>query len=219
MKRTLFFAAFAAAALAAQSASALTVGSNNTGNCFPFSCLPSFNAAGVFQQVYNAANFAGPTAIAAINLFQSSPGQMDEATYSVAWYISNTAYLASSTTLSDNLGALLSDWGTVSIAGAMPTTLTIAGSTFTYDPTDGDLLLHVEVQSVTTTFDRGFFFFQADSGDSAIYRNFGGTGIRANFANALVTEFVTADVPLPAAAPLLLGGLALIVGVARRRAA
>jgi hypothetical protein len=218
MKRTLFFAAFAAAALAAQSASALTVGSYDTNNCYPFACLPTDNAAGVFQQVYNAANFAGPTAIAAINLFQGQAGEMDEATFSVAWYISNSGYLSSSTTLSANLGALLSDWGTVSIAGAMPTTLTIAGSTFTYDPTDGDLLLHVEVQSVTimTNFDS---FFQADSGVSAIYRNFDGEIIGVNSGYALVTEFVTADVPLPAAAPLLLGGLALIAGVARRRAA
>lgn len=215
------FAAIAALALlGAQPAAALTVGTYTTGNCYPFACIAEDNPAAVYQQVYNAAAFGGPVEIFGADFFQDAAGPMNSATYEISWYISATAYLNSSTTLADNLGAMLADWGSISVSGSMPAVFSISGPSFVYNPADGDLLLQVSATGITFNADYGSFF-EADDNDDQTYRNFDGDDLLANETSALVTELalepVDGAVPVPAAAPLLAAGLFGLGLAARRR--
>lgn len=200
------------------SAAALTVGTpGGTGNCLPWGCLAGAAADGRWQQVYAAGSFAGPVEISAARFPLQIDGALDGAVLSVSWHVSATAYLASSSLLADNLGALLGDWGPVSVGGASAGDFVLSGPAFAYDPAEGDLLLDVTVTSLVAA-EAGSAFWQAAEGTAETYRNFRAVGGAANVGSALVTAFTldSVAVPAPAAGPLLLAGLAGAAALRRR---
>src|SRR5687767_8158034 len=80
-------------------AATITVGVNDSGNCYPFSCGPSDDLTR-YQQVYTASAFGStPFYINSLTFFLSQEGPMDEADYTLS--LSTTS--ASVTTLSDDL--------------------------------------------------------------------------------------------------------------------
>ena len=161
MKRTML--ALAIALVATQASAAVTVGAANTGNCYPFSCFAGeFGAGAVYQQVYSASAFSGALDFNRISFYKQTGGLLDTASYSVLFSITDKAVGGLGSDLSNNLGAAQQHFGVFSLSGAMPDVLTLTGNTFHYDPTQGNLLMQVTVESVS--FDSDYSsFFQADN--------------------------------------------------------
>lgn len=197
------------------------IGANNGGNCYPFSCFASetFPAPGVtYQEVYNAGAFAGAITVDSISFRLQTAGPMDSASYQVAFYLTNRPVMGLDTTLSNNLGALLSNFGAFNISGPMPPSLTLDGANFTYDPSLGNLLMQVTVTGLTEPH-RYQSFFAADYTAidvSRIYRKADGS-TDGNVFGALQTRFNRLAVPEPTTWAMMLGGLAAIGAALRRR--
>jgi len=198
-----------------------TIGAFNGGNCYPLSCFASETnpAAGVtYQEVYRAGAFSGPISVGAVSFRQDIPGAMDSATYDISFYLTDRPVMGLDTTLSNNLGVLLSNFGSFSISGAMPLALTLDGADFTYDPSLGNLLMQVTVTGLTESHPYQSFFAADYTGNdvSRIYRKADGS-TDGNVLGALQTRFDSPTlVPEPLTWMLMIGGLAG-VGVALRR--
>jgi hypothetical protein len=201
-------------------AAVITVGSNDGGNCYPFSCFAS-DSGTTYQQVYDASQFSGLSQISAISFFRSSGGVMDSADYQIKFSTTSAAVNGLSTDWALNIGPDSSIFGNYSLSGTMPTKLTFAGTPFVYDPTAGNLLMTVQVSNAT--FSAGYdSFFMADYTGvvtSRLYAlnnsNFGVTG-----TGALVTEFQILDgsvVPEPASIAIFALGSIGMAYRARRK--
>lgn len=212
------------------SADTLTAGLWEGGNCYPFACFAS-DSATTYQMVFDGGLFGDAVTINGWQIEQDTAGGMDEASFSVAFYYAANPFGSSVTTLADNLGDLLYDWGEQEFGyendGQMYSSYSwdISGiGGFDYDPSLGDLLMHVEVVSTGSLVGYYDSFFKADYTGTDVLRNYAGGvfGTGVNEDGALVTTFtyepVDTAVPLPASAVLLasvVGGLGLY---ARRRA-
>jgi len=207
-------------AFAVVPAEAVVVGNHDSGNCYPFSCFAS-DGGSLYQQVYSADAFSEPTAINTISFFKNDPGQMDSATYDISFYTTANPVSSLSSVAADNLGTLLSVFGTYTIGGTMPDTLTFVGNAFTYDPGAGNLLMQVVARDLTVSaiYDS---FFQADYYYTGVstsrYWSYGGSPSGLTGAGALVTEFSSSGaVPEPATWALMIFGFGA-VGTAMRKA-
>ena len=221
MKRAAILAAMTLATVAAPAvAGTVTVGNYDSGNCYPVSCFAGETYGGggsLYQQVYTASAFTSPTTIGSVSFFKSSGGVMDSATYDIAFYLSPNAAGSLSTNAASNRGALLSNFGSFSVSGAMPDTLTFDGSRFTYDPSLGNLLMQVSVTGLTNSVSYSSFF-QADGSRLQTERLYQyANGETYTGGNALVTSFGAGAVPEPATWAMMIGGFGMVGGAMRRR--
>jgi hypothetical protein len=214
IQKPIFFslstATFLLASLSATPAYALsvTVGTNsNTGNCFPYSCYV-ITGNNTYQEAYASSAFpSAPITINSFDLFASMNANfgdpLDTASFDVYFSTSNFTVNALSSTFANNIGADNSLFGTFSLSGNMqPVTTFTATTPFTYDPSQGDLLMHAVRTSGTTDNSFGPFFQSDDTGSFVVSRVYGNspTGIYSP-VGALVTRFnftpATSSVPGP----------------------
>lgn len=210
---------FALATLASTSASAatsVTVGHATTGNCYPFSCMAGDSTLH-YQQIYAASSFGGAALnVDSVSFFKDYAGNMTPSTFLVSFWLTANPVNGMSSSASANEGTLLSNFGTFSLGGAMPDTLTLDGSNFVYNPTLGNLVMDVQVTSGPAA--SGYYsFFDADTSGSATMRGYGNGDHLSVGTSALVTRFNVSAVPETSTTALLAAGLGLLGVAARRR--
>ena len=203
---------------AASAKAGLVVGSNGIGNCYPFSCF-AFDGGTTYQEVYNSSAFPGAMTISSLSFF----GQPD----SVGNGMDNAKYIIELSTTSSSVGdgyplTVGTDnqvFGAFTVSGSMPSVLTFTGTPFLYDPINGNLLMQVTVDSVTSTCGEGYCsFFEADDTTAAVSRTWTGFVFGSGQGDgALVTGFDYASA-IPEPGSLSLIGCGLIgLGVFFRR--
>jgi PEP-CTERM motif len=221
MRLTKLAAAFAAASFiafvgSAAPVAAQVVGTSNSTNCYPFACF-AYDGGTQYQEVYYSAAFSGPTTIGKLSFYESHGGEMDDATYTVAFYYTHAPVDGLSESLADNEGTLISNFGKFTLGGAMPSVLSLTGSSFVYNPADGNLLMDVTVSDVTDVCAYCSSFESDYTGDvsSRAWSNSYGT---AAGANALVTGFSAgvAGIPEPSAWALMVIGVGALGARLRR---
>lgn len=191
-----------------------TIGTTNSGNCLPFGCAVS-NDLTVYQQAYFASAFSGPLSFNDISFFQYRAGAMDSATYSINFSYTNAVYPMNAATPGENVGADNTYFGTYTLSGNVPTTLSLVGNTFSYDPTQGNLLMTMYITPISTAAS-GYGYF--DSNFTAVDTareywesngsvSWDGSGLITDFSTAPVATPEPASWTLTGAGILLLGGL------------
>lgn len=208
---------FAVLALAPASQAALIVGSNDGGNCYPFSCGPG-DGLTVYQEVYDANAFPGTLAFNQISFFQWQAGSIDTATYTISFSTTTKPVMGlDGSDYTANQGADEKLFGVFNLSGTMPAVLTFTGSTFNYNPSNGNLLMTVLISGASPL--GGYnSFFQADYNGQATSRMWWPDGeISTNDTGALVTEFGTSGVPEPATYAMIGLGLAGLALFKRRK--
>jgi hypothetical protein len=215
MRKILALAAFVAILCVPTWGASIVVGAPNTApNAFPFGGAGG-GAGTVYQQAYASADFTGlgPITISSIDFFLFVPGSLAPSTYSL-YFSTITAGIdtLSDTNFSSNLGSDNTLFETESLSGAAPSTLTFAGTPFTYNPADGNLLLEILVSPGGQNAIGGVnAFYEANDGNASgvysRYHNFG-TGTTGF---GLVTEFdysaAVAQTPEPSSILLLGTGI------------
>lgn len=192
------------------------VGSNDGGNCYPFSCFAS-DGGTLYQEVYSSSAFSSPITITNLTFYQAPGfgGSMDDAYYTIDL----------STTPSNvgdgyplTVGADDQVFGTFHVSGNMPTQLTFTGTPFNYNPSNGNLLMQVTVGTVNSTVGYSSFF-EADYTGSVVSRAWNEGAGPGSGTGALVTGFNVASTPEPASFGLLACGLGALTAMLRRRKA
>jgi hypothetical protein len=231
--RNFFAAALALAAFnAPASATTITVGKADEGNCYPFSCGAT-DGITQYQQQYDKAAFNGPLTFNTLQFAQNyayGPSYgipygsiIDSASYDVSFYLSNVGYYGLSSDLQANLGTFLGKLGTFTLGGAVSSVLNLSGNTITYDPSQGHLLMNVEIFGVTQT--QGAYgtyqnFFNADGNTDVISRAWttATDGSVGNSRDALQTTFALIPAtPEPATWAMMVLGFGIAGAALRRR--
>ncbi len=129
----------------------VTVGSYDSGNCYPFMCNDSGTSSGVsidYQQAFNSAKFSGPINITTIS-WENYPFVAGDyilgGSYDFYWGYSAVG-LGLSSNLASNYNGAATYLGT-GIGGfnSGPVLTLFLGTGFTYDPSLGDLILEIVV--------------------------------------------------------------------------
>ncbi len=186
------------------SATTVVVGTGADTNCYPFVCY--FGSE--YQQVYSAAAFSSTIPINGLVFYETRPSIPEAGTFTISLSYTSTAVNALSTNLADNIG----DGSTTVFSGSLPATangklVLPFSTTFTYDPTLGNLLLTAIVTGNPT--DGWTGSFDADSsGVTSRAFNLSNGDVSTDY-RGLITGFITTptDVPLPAGLPLFATGL------------
>jgi hypothetical protein len=205
---------FGLIALAALSQAAIIIGGPPdpaTGNCFPFGCSGGTR----YQQVYNAAEFGGPTLITSITFYNTQyfPGSVAPGTYD--FYLSTTSKPVDGldTVMSNNVGGDNAHFALYVGGGSAFPSFTVSGTGFAYDPANGNLLVDIFVSNAGG----GTVFLDA--------RNGSGTGATSRMHDfgccfegwGLVTGFNVTVVPEPSTYATFAAGLAGLAFLRRRR--
>ncbi len=74
---------------------------------------------------------------------------MDSATYDISFSTTSASVGALDSTWANNIGGDSAFFGTFTLGGSMPSVLTLTGNAFNYDPTLGNLLMHVGISNLT----------------------------------------------------------------------
>lgn len=188
-------------------AGTITIGSpgDSGGNTQPFGSLVP-----TYLQVYSSSFFAAPTLITGITFTRTNVAHgvgsdvITSATY--AFSFSNTLKAVDgldNSDLNSNVGPNSESFFTGFLSGT-PSTLTITGKAFLYDPALGNLLLRIDETGGVCC---GKIFFDARNGSAAgAFSRADGFAGTAGFG--LVTTFTTGAVPEPSSLWPILSGLA-----------
>ena len=168
IRRVLFF--LSCVSVSALFGTSLTLGTNTGGNSFPFGGNGTR-----YQEAYASSYFPGPIAITAISFFGGG-GNLYAGTYQVSLStITTSVNSLSNTNFNSNLGANNTMFATVALSGTAPATLTFTGGPFNYDPSQGNLL--VDIQIINPVSGSGSTGYQDGNGVGpagiARYQNFG----------------------------------------------
>jgi len=188
----------------------------NSANCFPFGCAYS----GQYQQVYASGQFSGPISISELDFyntfFNSGATSMNSGNWTISLSTTSVDWNTITGNFATNLGAnnTVVFNGNLAQAWAFGDTLRIVlNTTFTYIPSQGNLLM--TVNATGTSAPGGSLFLDANSGNTFMGRVFGGG--TAQDCYGLVTGFVTTSVsttPLPPTLLLACLGLLCVIGYA-----
>ena len=211
-------------------AGTVTVGSYDSGNCYPFMCNDSGTSSGVsidYQQAYNSAKFSGPLAISTIT-WEWWPGSTSSTAlggnYSFYWGYSAVG-LGLSSNLASNYNGAANFLGTASIpSGGIndnPTLTLTLGSPFTYNPANGDLILEIVVDTqdnVSNGSGNGYNWADLTGSDTTRAFCLTGFGCFSSGTGALVTTFGGASaVPEPGTLVMFGSGILGLAGMLRRK--
>jgi hypothetical protein len=188
-------------------------------DCIAFGC-------GVHAQfIFDSSYFSGPISITELQFFNSDQDptgdNFEPGTYTFRLSTSANDFSTPDAVFANNLGPDVQLFATVVIgSNAIPPVFSFAGTPFTYDPANGDLLLEIDKTGTNNSFS-GFTDYNADQGFkvSRVWSfDNGPTGnVDINFGP--VTNFTTTAVspsPVPEPMTLTLTGLGL-AGIAARR--
>ncbi len=188
------------------------VGTSNSANCIPFGCAATTRLS-TYQQVYASSVFSGVTKFNQISFFRGCPGgNLSSGTYQISFSYTSMPVGGLSTNLSANIGSGQASFGSYTLDGGLaPSTLTLTGNTFTYDPTLGNLLMTIAVSGAADSTLFGFYASEVNGGVSS--RVYDGESTAEGPTSALVTEFsdVSALTPVGAAQPPVTTATAAVV--------
>ena len=227
LKNALLGALFAASALTVVPtvAGAVIVGSNDSGNCYPFNCNDSGTNVGEsihYQQIYSASAFSGATSFNAVSFFAwaPNPGPVLNGNYKIS-FATTTAGLGSGYPVAplSNVSVFFNG----ALGGPVGSLFTVSGSGYSYNPADGNLVMDIVVTNQDLVPNgSGNGYFEADyTGASTTRAYLLGDGVQEAGVGALVTQFGGA-VPEPATWALMLmgfGGMGLMLRGRRALAA
>lgn len=192
------------------------------------------NSTGRYQQVYSSTAFPGPITFSGIqfdvfNTHGDGLNEMDAATFQISFSTTSAGVGTVSSNQAGNVGADHQLFGTYSLGGTLASTLVFNGlSSFTYDPSKGNLLIDVLLSNVTTNPKGDHTYVDADTGGSIFSRGYTGFGGGTTGDGiGLVTTFLTSastppppsttsTTPEPGTFVLAALGFSLAVGRVRR---
>ena len=184
----------------------VTVGNANDGNCYPFVCAAS-DGITLYQQIYNQDNFSNSAYILSFNYnlfteFGYGSDLMDSATYTIGFSTLPDYILSTDPTA--NIGPDYKEFGVFSLSGYSPEILSFKGSPFFYDPSQGNLLMTVQISDLLSPGAYASTYYNSDRFTDNTYRLFGNTMQYALDGGAPVTTFnLTSSLPAPTPLPLL----------------
>jgi PEP-CTERM motif len=209
----------------------VTVGTYNSGNCYPFMCNDTGTNVGPsidYQQVYASSSFSGVTTITDLTFYYAAQFGGNAlaigGAYTFEWGYGGTVN-GLSTNLGSNYtsGPFVIGTATIPVGGVNDNpSITFNGFSFTYDPSLGNLLLEIVVNNQDIVGNgSGNGYNEADTTGAVTSRAYclGGT-INTCFAdaNGLVTTFSTGTtVPEPGTLVMLGSGIIGLTGVLRRK--
>ena len=225
-----FAAAIAALGMTPAMAAPITIGVNNSGNCYPGLCNDSGTNVGPsidYQQVYTSSAFSGVTSINAITFYFdnafSGTSNILSGNYTISLGYTNKLVNGLSNNLASNiLGSLTLFLSTAQTgSNSANPSISIIGTPFTYDPSLGNLLLEIDVTNQANVPNgSGNGFFEADETGLSTSRVW---CLKATNcvpdATGLVTTFDAVAVPEPVTLSLFGVGLAGAAALRRKRAA
>ena len=190
-----------------------------TGNCFPFGCVGlAGNPSDRYQQVYDSSEFGSTILIELIDFFQTQApgGVLNFGLYTIRLSTTSATVNGLDTVNFDNnLGGDVAIFAQdVALADVSTGSgLQFTGSGFFYDPTQGNLLVDIQIANVQHF--GGIALFDARTGTAtgefSRAHNFSGSGF---LDSGLVTAFN--PIPEPGTAGMLALGLTALAAVRRR---